>query len=103
MDGNAEADAILIGAGPGGVATAKTMMDEGLEPIVFGPIVPSQFRLSGHGADSDGEARFRADLAWLGRDPADPLPEEVDLLRTLAAAEVPYPAALGALHTLKRD
>lgn len=71
--------------------------------FVFGPIVPSQFRLSGHGADSDGEARFRAELARLGRDPAAPLPEEIDLLRTLAAAEAPYPAVLGALHTLERD
>ena len=84
MDGNAEGDVIPTGAGPGSLTTAKAMLDEGLEPIVF-------------------EARFRAELARLGRDPAAPLPEEVDLLRTLAAAEAPYPAVQGALHTLERD
>ena len=164
MDGNTEADVIPTGAGPGGLAPTKAMLDGGLKPIVFeasnaiggqlhnfaprsgvwagmntnpslpttvfsdlphledtplyhdvvvdlaraagveprateypaladefvfGPIVPSRFRLSGHGADADGEARFRDELARLGRDHAAPLPEEVDLRRTLAAAEAP--------------
>ena len=71
--------------------------------FVFGPIVPSQFRLSGHGAFPDGEARLRAELAGLGRDPAAPHPEELDMLRALASAETPYPAVLRALTTLQPD
>ena len=35
MDGNTEADVIPTGAGPGSLTTAKAMLDEGLEPIVF--------------------------------------------------------------------
>lgn len=71
--------------------------------LLFGPIVPSQFRLSGHGARSDGEARFRAELGRLARAPPSPLPEEVDMLRALASTEAPYPAVLRALDTLQPD
>jgi dimethylaniline monooxygenase (N-oxide forming) len=34
--------------------------------LVFGPIVPSQFRLTGHGASPDREARLREELSGLG-------------------------------------
>ena len=70
--------------------------------LVFGPIVPSQFRLSGHGAVPDGESRFRAELVGLGRDPAAPGAEELDMLGALASAEAPYPAVVRALTALER-
>ena len=66
--------------------------------LVFGPIIPAQFRLSGHGAHVDGEARLHEALASLGRSPASPQAEQLGLLHMLAGTETPWNGVLEALN-----
>ena len=70
--------------------------------LVFGPIVPAQFRLSGHGAHADGEARLHDTLASLERSPAPPEAEQLGLLQMLAATETPWEGVLEAISTFER-
>ena len=69
--------------------------------LVFGPIVPAQFRLSGHGAHADGEARLHDTLASLERSPAPPEAEQLGLLQMLANTETPWAGVLEALSAFE--
>lgn len=69
--------------------------------LVFGPIVPAQFRLSGHGAHADGEIRLRDILASLDRSPAPPDAEQLGMLHMLAGTETPWGGVLEAISTFE--
>jgi len=71
--------------------------------LVFGPIVPSQFRLTGRGAFPDGESRVRADLDGLGRAHAAVLPEQIAMLERLASTEAPHSQVPRALSVLRQE
>jgi len=79
------------------VADYPTLASE----LVFGPIIPAQFRLTGHGAHIDGEARFRNELSRLDRSPGAPLEEQLGLLNMLASTDTPWPGVLEALSTFE--
>lgn len=55
-------------------------------PLLFGPLVPSQFRLDGHGSSEEAEAMYRDAVSRFGdlyRDPVSS--EQLDQLRDLAS------------------
>jgi hypothetical protein len=52
-----------------------------LEPLVFGPLLPPRYRLSGPGARADAPARFTQQLAASPRTPVDPA--DIETLRRL--------------------
>ena len=83
-----------------GVAPEPLDWPELAEPLVFGPLLPPRYRLSGPGAQPEAAARFADQLAASPRSAVDP--DDLDALRTLgwpatadaiAAEEVPGRAA----------
>jgi hypothetical protein len=84
-----------------GVAPEPLDWPELAEPLVFGPLLPPRYRLSGPGAQPEAATRFADQLAASPRAALDP--DDLDALRTLgwpatadaiaAAEEVPGRAA----------
>jgi dimethylaniline monooxygenase (N-oxide forming) len=62
-----------------GVAPDPLAWPELTEPLVFGPLLPPRYRLSGPGAMPDAAERFAAQVAASPRAPVDPA--DVDALR----------------------
>ena len=69
--------------------------------LVFGPILPAHFRLSGPGAWQNGEARLLEALSDIGRVPAPPTSDQVELLTMLAGTDSPWGGVLDALNAFK--
>lgn len=69
--------------------------------LVFGPILPAHFRLSGPGAWHNGEARLLEALSDIGRVPAPPTRDQVELLTMLAGTDSPWGGVLDALNAFK--
>ena len=61
------------------------------EPLVFGPLLPPRYRLSGPGAQPEATARFTDQLAASPRSAVDP--DDLDALRTLG-----WPATADAIE-----
>jgi dimethylaniline monooxygenase (N-oxide forming) len=71
-----------------GVAPEPVAWPELAEPLMFGPLLPPRYRLSGPGAQPGAAARFAEQLAVSPRAPVDPT--DLDALRAFgwaAAAE----------------
>lgn len=70
--------------------------------LVFGPIIPAHFRLSGIGAWQDGEDRLLAALGDIDRAPAPPTEEQIALLQMLAGTQSPWSGVVDALSAFER-
>jgi len=70
--------------------------------LVFGPIIPSHFRLSGPGAWQDPEARLLEALADIDRKPAAPADDQLGLLTMLANTEMPWSGVAEALNAFEQ-
>jgi cation diffusion facilitator CzcD-associated flavoprotein CzcO len=69
-----------------GVAPDLLARPELTEALVFGPMLPSRYRLDGPGAQPDAPERFAEQLATAPRPPVDPA--DVDALRGFGLGEV---------------
>ena len=67
-----------------GVAPEPVDWPELAEPLMFGPLLPPRYRLSGPGAQPDAAARFAQQLAASPRAPVDPA--DLDALRSFGWA-----------------
>ena len=75
-----------------GVSPEPLDWPELAEPLVFGPLLPPRYRLSGPGAQPAAATRFADQLAASPRSPVDP--DDLDTLRALG-----WPATADAIAT----
>ena len=78
-----------------GVAPEPTEWDRLCEPLLFGPMLPPRYRLSGPGATRDACDRFSEQLAASPRAPVDPA--DVDALHRFGWAATAAQIAAGVL------
>jgi dimethylaniline monooxygenase (N-oxide forming) len=69
-----------------GVAPDPTAWPDLAEPLLFGPMLPQRYRLSGPGADPHAPALFLDQLARSPRPPVDP--DRIDALRRYGLGEL---------------